>query len=317
MSYKGKKIAFVFGGQGSQYIGMGIDFYERCLDFHQFFHHFQQKSGFDLIYIMKNGPEERLKETQFTQPAILAHSVMALQTTLQTIDIQPDFVAGHSLGEFSALCANKVLNFSDALYLVHKRGEFMIKANDGTPFAMSAIIGLDSDTIKEICAEVSNTHVVVAANFNTPTQTVISGTLEGVEMASQIAKDKKAKRVMPLVVGGPFHSPLIRIAQQWLSEEMAKVKFTDTTIPVVCNVNALPETNAKKIINNLIEQVTSSVQWVDTVKYLHAQGVEIFIEFGPKKVLSGMISQIVENAQVMNVDKYEDIQTVIDRLGAL
>jgi len=317
MSYKNKKLAFVFPGQGSQYIGMGIDFYEKNLDFHQYFQKFQERTGFDLVYIMRNGPEDKLKETKFTQPAILAHSIMALQTTLSHIDLKPDFVAGHSLGEFSALTANNVLDFSDALYLVHKRGEFMIKANDGTPYAMSAIIGLDSQTVIEICKEVSQTHLVVAANFNTPQQTVISGTLEGVEQAGEIAKEKKAKRVMPLVVGGPFHSPLIRIAMQWLSEEMARIRFAQTNIPVICNVNAKPETDPQKIIYNLIEQVTSSVQWVDSVKYLAAQGVNTFIEFGPKKVLSGMITQIVSDAVVMNIDKYEDIQPVIEKLGAL
>jgi len=317
MSFKNKKIAFVFPGQGSQYIGMGIDFYEKCLDFHQIYHIFQNQTGFDLIYIMRNGPEENLKDTKFTQPAILAHSIMALQTTLMNIDIKPDFVAGHSLGEFSALCANGVLNFSDALYLVHKRGEFMIRANDNTPFAMSAIIGLDSDTIIQICEEASKTNLVVAANFNTPTQTVISGTAEGVELASQMARDKNAKRVMPLVVGGPFHSPLIRIAQQWLSEEMAKFRFSPATVPVICNVNALPETNPQQIIYNLIEQVTSAVQWVNSIKYLHSQGVEIYIEFGPKKVLSGMITQIIPDATVMNIDKYEDIEKVSSRLGEL
>jgi len=317
MSYKGKKIAFVFPGQGSQYIGMGIDFYEKNLDFQQYFQKFQQRTGFDLVYIMRNGPEDKLKETKFTQPAILAHSIMALKTTLSHIDLKPDFVAGHSLGEFSALTANNVLDFSDALYLVHKRGEFMIKANDGTPYAMSAIIGLDSNTIIEICKEVSQTHLVVAANFNTPQQTVISGTLEGVEQAGEIAKAKKAKRVMPLVVGGPFHSPLIRIAMQWLSEEMARIRFTQSEIPVICNVNAKPETDPQKIIYNLVEQVTSSVQWVDSIKYLASQSVNTFIEFGPKKVLSGMITQIVTDATVMNIDKYEDIQVVIEKLGAL
>ena len=304
-----KKIAFVFPGQGSQYVGMGVDFVEDNDEFKQVITGFKDKTGFDLFAIMKDGPEEVLKETKFTQPAILAHSVMAMKTFLKKHDVKPNYVAGHSLGEFSALVANGVLDFDDALYLVHKRGEFMIKANDGTPFNMAAIMGLDSDTVKEICSEASKQHLVVAANFNTPNQTVISGTLEGVELASNLAKDKKAKRVMPLVVGGPFHSPLVKNAAVWLSEEMLKINFKDTEIPVICNVDAKPETCSAKMIKKLTEQVTSSVQWVETIRYLGSQGVTVFIEFGPKKVLSGMISQILPDVTVLNFDKLEEINS--------
>jgi [acyl-carrier-protein] S-malonyltransferase len=311
MSLEGKKIAFVFPGQGAQYIGMGIDFLENNNDFLQVFDSFKTKTGFDLRAIMSEGPEEKLRETRFTQPAILAHSIMALKTFTSKHDIKPMFVAGHSLGEFSALVANGVLSFSDALYLVHKRGEYMIKANDGTPFAMSAIIGLESDTIKAICSEISKQHIVVAANFNTPTQTVISGTQTGVELAGNMAKDLKAKRVAPLVVGGAFHSPLVAKAANLLLEEMQKINFSDTQIPVISNVDATPETSAIQIVKNLTNQVTSSVQWVETIKYLSGQGVEIFIEFGPKKVLSGMISSIVENAVTYNIDKLVDVEIAI------
>ena len=305
--FENKKTAFVFPGQGAQYIGMGMDFVEKNADFKNIFLDFQNRTSFDLLEIMKSGPEELLKETRFTQPAILAHSIMALKVFKEKYDITPDFIAGHSLGEFSALVANGVLNFSDAMYLVFKRGEFMIKANEGIPFAMAAVMGLDSSAIKQICSEASQKHLVVAANFNTPIQTVISGTKEGVEIAGNLAKEKGAKRVMPLVVGGPFHSPLIKNAEKWLSEEMTKIDFKDAEIPVVSNVFALPETKAEKIIQNLAAQVTSSVLWVDSIKYLHENGVEIFIEFGPQKVLSGMITKIVENVQVYNIDKFDDI----------
>jgi [acyl-carrier-protein] S-malonyltransferase len=311
MSLNRKKIAFVFPGQGAQYIGMGIDFLKNNLDFQKVFDSFKTKTGYDLQAIMSEGPEDRLRETRFTQPAILAHSIMALKTFVKKHDIQPSFVAGHSLGEFSALVANDVLSFSDALYLVHKRGEFMIKASEGVPFAMAAIIGLESETIKAICAEVSKQHVVVAANFNTPTQTVISGTQTGVELAGVMAKDLKAKRVAPLVVGGAFHSPLVAKASDMLLSEMHKIKFSDAQIPVINNVHAKPETSATKIVKNLTEQVTSSVRWVETIKYLEQQGVEVYIEFGPKKVLSGMISSIVENAVTYNIDKLEDIELVV------
>ena len=313
--YKNKKTAFVFPGQGSQYVGMGMDFIEKNPDLIKIYDNFKDRTGFDLLDIMKNGPEELLKETRFTQPAILSHSFMALQEFCKynlKDAISPDFVAGHSLGEFSALVANGVLSISDAMYLVHKRGEFMIKANDGTPFAMAAVMGLDAQSIKNICEEVSKQHLVVAANFNTPIQTVISGTKEGVELAGNLLKEKGAKRVMPLVVGGPFHSPLIEKASGWLYEEMRNITFKDTDIPVISNVFALPETKAENIIQNLTKQVTSPVLWVDSIKYLSEQGVEIFIEFGPQKVLSGMIAKIVENVKIFNIDKYEDIDRVIE-----
>jgi [acyl-carrier-protein] S-malonyltransferase len=317
MSFKNKKIAFVFPGQGSQYVGMGIDFVNMNPKYNRLFDDFRIRTGVDLLSIMRDGPEERLKETRYTQPAILSHSIMALQTFLSQYVIKPDFVAGHSLGEFSALVSNGVLDPLDAMYLVHRRGEFMIKANEGTPFAMAAILGLDVNTVKSICEEISNRHLVVAANFNTPIQTVISGTKEGVELASELAKEKNAKRVLPLVVGGPFHSPLISKASKWLSEEMKTIFFQDADVPVICNVNALPEKNSDKIIENLTNQVTSAVLWVDSINYLAKEGVEIYIEFGPQKVLSGMINKIQENAMVHSVDKYDDIKHVIEQLESL
>ena len=312
-----KKIAYVFPGQGSQYIGMGMDFIEKENTYREILADFQRKTSHDLLAIMSNGTEETLKETRFTQPAILAHSIMALKTFQKQANITPHFVAGHSLGEFSALVANDCIEFADALYLVHKRGEFMIKANDGTPFAMAAVMGMDAQTIKNICDEVSKTHLVVAANYNTPIQTVISGTAQGVEIASSLCKERGAKRALPLLVGGPFHSPLVKNAATWLATEMENITFKDTAIPVISNVHALPETNAKNIVQNLTEQVTASVRWVDTIKYLASQDVSIFIEFGPQKVLSGMIVKIIDNATTLNIDKYDDIQKVIEEIEAL
>ena len=347
------KIAFVFPGQGSQYVGMGIDLFDKSSYFKDIFDDFTNKTEHDLLDIMKNGPEELLKETKYTQPAILAHSIMALKLFQEKTMLKPDFVAGHSLGEFSALVANGVLSFSDALFIVHKRGEFMIKANDGTPFAMAAVMGLDADTVKNICEEASLKSLVVAANFNTPIQTVISGTKEGVELAGSIAKEKGAKRVMPLIVGGPFHSPLINKAADWLKAEMEKIKFSDAEIPVISNVDASPETNSSKILENLTKQVTSSVLWVDTIKYLYNAGVDTFIEFGPQKVLSGMINKIIDTTPpsppqrggegvvspqrggempliseggrgelfrkitILNIDKFEDIEKVQIHLETL
>ena len=216
------KIAFIFPGQGAQYVGMAMDFAENNPEFTDILQRFDKKNGTKLFNIMREGPEEQLKETKFTQPAILFHSIAAMKTVLNEFDIKPDFVAGHSLGEFSALVANGVLDLEDAMCLVHKRGEFMIRANEGKPFAMAAIIGLASITVKNICDEASSAGIVIAANFNTPVQTVISGSKAGVEKACEIAQEKNAKRVIPLIVGGPFHSPLIERAKTWLAEEMEK-----------------------------------------------------------------------------------------------
>jgi [acyl-carrier-protein] S-malonyltransferase len=305
-----KKTAFIFPGQGAQYIGMAIDFLENREEFQNNLNDFKIRTEVDLLKIMQEGPEEKLKDTQFTQPAILFHSVAAWKTFTDQVNITPAFVAGHSLGEFSALVANGVLSFNDAMYLVHKRGQYMIKANEGKPFAMYAIIGLDPDTVKSICETASQTDVVIAANFNTPVQTVISGSKAGVEKAGELASEAGAKRIIPLAVGGPFHSPLIAKAAQWLTEEMADLNFQDAELPVVSNVDARPETDAEKIKSNLSRQIISSVLWVDTINYLTQQGVEQFIEFGPQKVLAGMMRKIDKKITVYSIDKFEDVSKI-------
>jgi [acyl-carrier-protein] S-malonyltransferase len=304
------KTAFVFPGQGAQYIGMAMDYVEKHAEVKQILLDFDTDHGTDLYSIMKNGPEEALKETRFTQPAILFHSVASLYALLHEISVEPAFVAGHSLGEFTALVVNGVLSLNDALHIVHKRGEFMIKANAGVPFAMSAIIGLSSQEVKDICLEAETAGLVRAVNFNTPIQTVISGTQAGVEAAGELARAKGAKRVLPLPVGGPFHTPLIEKASKWLQEEMLKVEFKNATIPVVSNVDAKPEINGEAIRDKLVQQIISPVRWVECIEYMLSQGVTRFIEFGPQKVLSGMIKNIDKDAEVLNVDKMEDVVSV-------
>ncbi|KQC07235.1 MAG: malonyl-CoA-ACP transacylase [Candidatus Cloacimonas sp. SDB] len=309
-----KKTAFIFPGQGAQYVGMAIDFIEKQPDYLQYLIDFEHKTGINLYNIMKQGPEELLKETPFTQPAILFHSIIAWKTFSERIDLKPDFVAGHSLGEFSALVVNGVLDFQAALYLVHKRGHFMIKANEGKPYAMSAIIGLTPEEVLTICTEASKTDIVIAANFNTPVQTVISGSQKGVEKAVKLAIEAGAKRTVPLTVGGPFHSPLMEKASLWLSAEMSKMNFRDADIPLISNVNARPERNPEKIKQNLSRQVTSSVLWLDTINYLISEKVEQFIEFGPRNVLAGMLKKIDRKISVYSIDKYEDIGAIIEIL---
>lgn len=309
-----KKIACIFPGQGAQYVGMAADYIAGNARLKAVMKAFDQAHRTSLQSIMLQGPEEALKETRFTQPAILFHSAAAYAALQDAIDFEPAFVAGHSLGEFSALVANGTLTLPDAMHLVHKRGEFMMNANGDTPFGMAAIVGLTPQAVKEICVQAQDAGIVIAANFNTPVQTVISGSLAGVTKASELAKAAGAKRVIPLTVGGPFHSPLVQKAGTWLREEMENINFATPTIPVVQNVHAKPETDPKTIKENLVKQVTSSVLWVDTMEFMLAQGIELFIEFGPNRVLAGMMKKIDRKAKVLSIDTPADVVAVKEYL---
>ncbi len=309
------KTAFVFPGQGAQYIGMAMDFVQSNPHLAETLDTFDREHSTNLKQVMSEGPEESLKQTSYTQPAILFHSIAALRRFKEHSKVQADFVAGHSLGEFSALVASGMLSFTDALHLVHKRGEFMIKANAGVPFAMSAILGLDATVVIEICNEASSVGLVQAVNFNTPVQTVISGTAEGVAAAGELAKAKGAKRVLPLVVGGPFHTPLIAQASLWLYEEMKSLPFHDGSIPVVSNLDAQPCADGTLQREKLAKQIISPVRWVGCVEFMVSQGVQRFIEFGPQKVLGGMIKNIAKDAEVFSIDKIEDVDAVVSNTG--
>ncbi len=291
-----------------------MDFVQADPELADILRQFDRKNNTDLFHIMQEGPEQKLQDTKFTQPAILFHSIAALKTMQKEFYIKPDFVAGHSLGEFTALVANGVLDLSDAMYLVHKRGKYMIEANDGQPFSMAAIIGPDGETVARICEEASIYGVVVAANYNTPVQTVISGSKAGVDQACELLKEAGAKRIVPLPVGGPFHSPLIERAGSWLAIELEKTVFHETDIPVICNVHAKPVTNVEEIKKNLIEQITSSVLWIDSVRLMINKGVETFIEFGPKNVLAGMIKKIDKNVKVISIDTLKAFEAVKEEL---
>lgn len=308
------KTAFVFPGQGAQYIGMAADFIASEPAMLQTLVRFDAEHSTNLQRIMSEGPEESLKETRFTQPAILFHSICALNAFQQKFDLSPVFVAGHSLGEFSALVAAKVLSVSEAMHIVHKRGEFMIRANAGVPFAMSAIIGLDAQSVIDACAEASPIGLVMAVNFNTPIQTVISGTESGVQAAGEIAKSKGAKRVIPLIVGGPFHTPLINQASAWLSTEMDNFRFNHASVPVVSNVNALASTDGEEIKANLVQQIISPVRWVECIQYMLNEGVERFVEFGPQKVLAGMIKSIDKEVKILNIDILADLELIASEI---
>lgn len=311
------KTAFVFPGQGAQYVGMAMDLADSREEYGWILQEFDRLNHTQLWEIMRDGPESALQETRYTQPAILFHSITALKLFQTATGIKPDYVAGHSLGEFSALVANGTLPWLDAMYLVHKRGEFMIKANQGQPFAMAAIIGLAGGMVQDICRQVSQASLVVAANYNTPEQTVISGTREGVESASRLAEEAGAKKIVPLAVGGPFHSPLIARAEEWLNQEIAQINFSQPEIPVISNVDASPTTDLYKIKYNLAKQVTSPVLWVDTVNFLISKGIDLVIEFGPKSILAGMIRKINRDLPVISIDKLADVENAKIRMAEI
>lgn len=309
------KTAFIFPGQGAQYIGMAQDYLKADPTLLSALENFDREHHTQLGQAMATGPEELLKQTHLTQPAILLHSYCALSAFQKRFSIMPDYVAGHSLGEFSALVAAGILSLEAALHLVHKRGEFMIKAVGDTPFAMAAVLGLEASAVEAICQEASSEGLVQAVNFNTPIQTVISGTALGVAKAGEIAKAKGAKRVLPLAVGGPFHTPLIQQASHWLIQEMQQIDFRDGSVPVVSNLDAQASIKGSEARIKLGKQIISAVRWVDCVRYMIHHGVGRYIEFGPQRVLCGTIKNIDIEVSCYNVDRIEDLAVLEDVLN--
>lgn len=306
-----ENIAFVFPGQGAQYVGMTKDFAE-IPEYQEYFEKANSSIGYDITKIMWEGPEEELKQTYNTQPAILLHSFLAFTHFQKYFNITPSFAAGHSLGEFTALVASDSLQLEDAIPLVHKRGKFMVKASQGTPYKMAAILGLDKEKIIDICKNTDG--IVVAANFNTPFQTVISGEENAVSRATEECKKAGAKRAIELVVGGAFHSPLIEKSAEWMSAEMKKIHFKPPKLPVISNLTAMPEITPEEIKKNLEKQIISPVRWVESVEYMIKHGVNTFIEFGPGRVISGMVRAISRDVAIFSIDKIEDIEKVTDAI---
>jgi len=297
-------IAFVFPGQGSQKVGMGKDIYDNFAKARKIFDEANEALGFDLKKICFEGPEDQLKLTEISQPAILTTSI----AILSCIKTNPSFVAGHSLGEYSALVCAKVLNFSDAVRIVHKRGKFMQEAVPVGEGTMAAVIGLDRETILKCCQMASKYGVVEAANFNSPGQIVLSGTLKAVEYASKLCKENGAKRIIPLQVSAPFHCSLMQPAAEKLAVELEKINFSNAQIPVVSNVNANPTTNGQEIKQLLIEQVVSSVLWEDSINKMVNLGVDSFVEIGCGKVLTGLIKKINGNVKIYNIEDSESLK---------
>jgi [acyl-carrier-protein] S-malonyltransferase len=302
------KIAFVFPGQGAQAVGMGQDVYEKHPEARRVFEQADAVLGFALTSYIFQGPESELKKTVHTQPALLTTSV-ALYETFKKQGITPDYVAGHSLGEYSALVIAGVLSLEDAVRTVRARGEFMEQAVPGGTGAMAAVLGADRAQLNELCRAISASGTPVEmANVNCPGQIVVSGSAAGVAAAVERGKEAGAKRVIPLEVSGPFHSSLMKPAADRLAEILEGIQMLDATIPVIANVTAEPVQAASEIRRLLVEQVCAPVLWEDTIVKLVEQGVDTFIEIGSGSVLSGLIKKIDRSVRIYTLNSDEAIE---------
>ena len=289
--------AVVFPGQGAQYPGMGKSLYEENPAAKALFEQANEILGFRITDILFEGTEEELKQTKVTQPAIFLHSVILAKTTP---DFAPDMVAGHSLGEFSALVANGTLSFEDGLRLVFQRALAMQEACEINPSSMAAILGLEDQVVEEICAGISG-EIVVAANYNCPGQLVISGSTKGIEIACELLKAAGAKRALPLPVGGAFHSPLMEPARETLQKAIEETQFHTPSCPIYQNVSTTAVSDVATIKANLIAQLTAPVKWTQSVQQMVADGATEFVECGPGKVLQGLVKKIHPEAIVSGV----------------
>ncbi|MEK3904385.1 ACP S-malonyltransferase [Paenibacillus sp. FSL R7-0179] len=302
------KIAFVFPGQGAQAVGMGKDVYEALPQSRAVFEKGDEVLGFPLSGLVFEGPDSELKQTVNTQPALVTASVAYLEA-LSGLKVMPDYVAGHSLGEYSALVAAGVLSYEDAVRLVRLRGQFMEEAVPGGQGAMAAVLGADREALTELCRSITAAGTPVElANVNCPGQIVVSGTVAGVGEVVRRVKEAGGKRAIPLEVSGPFHSSLMKGAAERLAAELDKVTFKAPAMPVVVNVTAAPVTDPEEIRKLLVEQVYSPVLWQDSVEWLIGAGVDTFVEIGSGSVLAGLIRKIDRNVKVVNINSLESVQ---------
>lgn len=304
------KTAFVFPGQGAQAVGMGKDAFQASESARALFERADEAIGFDLSAVIFDGPDEALKQTANTQPALLTVS-MAYLELLKDSGLKPDYVAGHSLGEYSALVAAGVIDFEDAVRTVRARGQFMEQAVPGGHGAMAAVLGSEREELAKLCADISAAGAAVElANVNCPGQIVVSGTAAGVQGVVDRGKEAGAKRVIPLEVSGPFHSSLMRPAADRLGAQLADVQLLDAKVPVVANVTAAAVTSADEIRGLLVEQVYSPVLWEDSVRYMIEQGVDTFVEIGSGTVLAGLIKKIDRSVRVISVNSAASMDSI-------
>ncbi len=306
------KTALLFAGQGAQIVGMGKDLAEKFPSAKKWFDRANAALGYDLAKVCFEGPEAELTKTENAQPGIFLVSWVVFQLLKEKIpNLKFDATAGLSLGEFTALTAAGAMNFEDGLRVVRQRGKFMQEACDATRGGMAAIIGLDETPTREVCAEA----IVVLANLNCPGQLVISGEVEKIAKAVELAKVKGAKRAIPLPVAGAYHSPLMASAQSKLQSELVKIKISAPTVPVISNVTAQPHSSPTEISARLVEQVTSSVLWENSMRYLLSQGFTRFIELGPGTALSGFMKRIDKTATMLNVADAANLEAAVKVLS--
>ena len=308
-----RRVAVVFPGQGSQFVGMGRDIYEASAAARRVFHQAEEALGIDLRRICFEGPEELLRETINAQPAILTVSIASWEALKEMWTgvgeaVQPKFFAGHSLGEFSALVAAGSIEFREAVRLVRERGRLMKEEGDRNPGGMAAVIGLDDQALEDVCSDVSRHGIVRPANYNSPGQTVISGELAALTAAIELAVERGARKVVRLAISIASHSPVMRIAGEHFSHAVALVGLTDAKVPVIANMSAKAITSTEDIRRELIDQITGSVRWSQSIRAMAEEGVHTIIEIGPGEVLSGISRRVTRDVQSFSVNSMEAIR---------